>query len=53
MSAAMTLFAEQGYEETTVAQIAQAAGLTKRTFFRYFSDMRVNYAAFGTIAVHA
>jgi AcrR family transcriptional regulator len=40
MSAAMTLFAEQGYEETTVAQIAQAAGLTKRTFFRYFSDKR-------------
>jgi AcrR family transcriptional regulator len=40
MSAAITLFEEQGYEETTVAQIAQAAGLTKRTFFRYFSDKR-------------
>jgi AcrR family transcriptional regulator len=40
MSAALTLFDEQGYDDTTVAQIAQAAGLTKRTFFRYFSDKR-------------
>ncbi|GAA4401094.1 TetR/AcrR family transcriptional regulator [Tsukamurella soli] len=40
MKAAITLFAEQGYDETTVAQIAEAAGLTKRTFFRYFSDKR-------------
>jgi AcrR family transcriptional regulator len=40
MQAAITLFQEQGYEETTVAQIAEAAGLTKRTFFRYFSDKR-------------
>jgi len=38
--AAITLFEAQGYEETTVAQIAEAAGLTKRTFFRYFSDKR-------------
>ncbi len=38
--AAITLFDEQGYDETTVAGIAQAAGLTKRTFFRYFSDKR-------------
>jgi AcrR family transcriptional regulator len=40
IGAAITLFDEQGYEETTVAQIAQAAGLTKRTFFRYFADKR-------------
>ncbi len=40
MKAAISLFAEQGYEETTVAGIAQRAGLTKRTFFRYFSDKR-------------
>jgi AcrR family transcriptional regulator len=40
MKAAITLFAEQGYEETTVADIAEGAGLTKRTFFRYFSDKR-------------
>jgi AcrR family transcriptional regulator len=38
--AAITLFEEQGYDETTVAQIAGAAGLTKRTFFRYFADKR-------------
>lgn len=40
MQAAIALFAEQGYDETTVAQIAERAGLTKRTFFRYFSDKR-------------
>jgi len=39
-SAAIELFAEQGYEATTVAEIAERAGLTKRTFFRYFSDKR-------------
>jgi AcrR family transcriptional regulator len=38
--AAISLFEEQGYDETTVAEIAEAAGLTKRTFFRYFSDKR-------------
>jgi AcrR family transcriptional regulator len=38
--AAIALFDEQGYDETTVAQIAEAAGLTKRTFFRYFADKR-------------
>ena len=40
IKAAITLFDRQGYDETTVAQIAEAAGLTKRTFFRYFSDKR-------------
>jgi AcrR family transcriptional regulator len=40
MSAAIELFEEQGYEATTVAEIAERAGLTKRTFFRYFSDKR-------------
>ncbi|HEY4451764.1 MAG TPA: TetR family transcriptional regulator [Solirubrobacteraceae bacterium] len=40
IKAAITLFDERGYEETTVAQIAEAAGLTKRTFFRYFADKR-------------
>ncbi|MFK0403090.1 helix-turn-helix domain-containing protein [Microbacterium sp. NPDC090225] len=39
-AAAMTLFAEQGYRGTTVPQIAEAAGLTTRTFFRHFSDKR-------------
>ncbi len=40
VKAAITLFAERGYETTTVAEIAERAGLTKRTFFRYFSDKR-------------
>lgn len=38
--AAVDLFAEQGYDATTVAQIADRAGLTKSTFFRHFSDKR-------------
>lgn len=38
--AALALFAERGYDETTVAEIAEAAGLTKRTFFRHFTDKR-------------
>jgi AcrR family transcriptional regulator len=36
----MELYAERGYEQTTVAEIAQRAGLTARTFFRYFADKR-------------
>lgn len=36
----MALYSERGYEETTVAEIAERAGLTKRTFFRYFADKR-------------
>jgi AcrR family transcriptional regulator len=38
--AAMDLYAERGYEQTTVADIADRAGLTARTFFRYFADKR-------------
>jgi AcrR family transcriptional regulator len=38
--AAMELFEERGFEATTVADIAARAGLTKRTFFRYFGDKR-------------
>jgi AcrR family transcriptional regulator len=36
----MELFSERGFEATTVADIARRAGLTKRTFFRYFADKR-------------
>jgi AcrR family transcriptional regulator len=38
--AAIDLFAEQGYDATTVAQIAERAGLSKATFFRHFPDKR-------------
>ena len=37
---ALDLFIEQGYDNTTVVQIAERAGLTKSTFFRHFSDKR-------------
>jgi AcrR family transcriptional regulator len=38
--AALELYVERGFEQTTVAEIAKLAGLTERTFFRYFSDKR-------------
>ena len=38
--AAVDLFTEQGYDVTTVAQIAERAGVTNSTFFRHFSDKR-------------
>jgi len=38
--AAMELFQGQGYARTTVGDIAARAGLTERTFFRYFTDKR-------------
>lgn len=38
--AALELFGERGFEQTTVAQIAERAGLTERTFFRYYADKR-------------
>jgi AcrR family transcriptional regulator len=40
MLAALDLFTERGYEQTTVADIAQRAGVTERTFFRHFADKR-------------
>jgi AcrR family transcriptional regulator len=38
--AALALYAEQGFEQTTAAEIARAAGLTERSFFRHFPDKR-------------
>ncbi|QMU77915.1 TetR family transcriptional regulator [Streptacidiphilus sp. PB12-B1b] len=38
--AAMELYVEHGYEQTTVAGIARRAGLTERTFFRHYADKR-------------
>ena len=38
--AALDLYAEQGYDVTTTAQIAARAGLTERTYFRHFADKR-------------
>jgi AcrR family transcriptional regulator len=39
-AAALELYTEQGFEQTTVAEIAARAGLTERTFFRYYADKR-------------
>jgi AcrR family transcriptional regulator len=38
--AALSLFVENGYEATSVAQIADRAGLNRATFFRHFADKR-------------
>jgi AcrR family transcriptional regulator len=48
--AAFALFAERGFEQTTVAEIAERAGLTERTFFRHFADKReVLFASAGAL----
>jgi AcrR family transcriptional regulator len=38
--AALKLYSERGFEQTTVAEIAKQAGVTERTFFRHFADKR-------------
>lgn len=50
MRAAFELFEEHGYDNTTVAEIAARAGLTKRTFFRHYADKReVLFAGFSPL----
>ncbi len=39
-AAAFELFTEKGYDQTTVGDIATRAGVTERTFYRYFADRR-------------
>jgi AcrR family transcriptional regulator len=50
--AATDLFAEKGYDETTIDDIAQKAGVSRRSFFRYFSSkgdlMAYGVVGFGT-----
>ncbi|MET9914062.1 TetR family transcriptional regulator [Streptomyces sp. NPDC006476] len=38
--AALELFTEHGYDHVTVTDIAERAGITRRTYFRYFPDKR-------------
>src|SRR5215831_17824447 len=49
---ALELYGEQGYDSTTVAEIAERAGLTERTFFRHFADKR-EVLFFGAAALQA
>lgn len=48
LDAARTLIAKQGYEETTIAQIASAAGVAVGTVYLYFSNKRDIYTSLAT-----
>jgi AcrR family transcriptional regulator len=53
LETALRLFSEQGYDETTIAQIAQEAGVSQRTLFRYFGTkedlLGGNHLRFGQV----
>ncbi len=58
--AAIDLFVQKGFDETTVDEIANAAGVSRRSFFRYFSSKNdlmahsvVSYGAALTQAIQA
>ncbi|MDM7855217.1 TetR family transcriptional regulator [Cellulomonas alba] len=46
---ALELFVTRGYDQTTVAEIASRAGVTERTFYRYFADKREVLFAGGAV----
>ncbi|NDK30889.1 TetR/AcrR family transcriptional regulator [Nesterenkonia haasae] len=56
LTAAVELFAERGFDATTVADISERAGVTERTFYRHFSDKReslfANEEAFAEAFLH-
>lgn len=52
-NAAMELFVTRGFDQVTAAQIAEAAGTTERTFFRYFTDKRDVLFQREDVLVHA
>lgn len=59
-AAAIHLFADQGFEETTIEEIVAAAGTSRRTFFRHFDSKRdlmaqpvVNYSASLRVAIES
>ncbi len=47
--AAMELFEKKGYENTSVAEITQQAGVSKGTFFTHFSSKDAVFSAIGGI----